>query len=44
MGATNRADILDRALMRAGRFDRVVYVDLPEFKERKEIFDVHLKP
>ncbi len=43
-GATNRADILDRALMRAGRFDRVVYVDLPEFKERKEIFDVHLKP
>jgi cell division protease FtsH len=44
MAATNRADILDRALMRAGRFDRVIYVDLPEFNERKEIFDVHLKP
>jgi ATP-dependent metalloprotease FtsH len=44
MAATNRADILDRALMRAGRFDRVIYVDLPEFNERKEIFEVHLKP
>ncbi len=44
MAATNRADILDRALMRAGRFDRVIYVDLPEFTERKEIFEVHLKP
>ncbi|KRO68877.1 MAG: peptidase M41 [Cryomorphaceae bacterium BACL7 MAG-120322-bin74] len=44
MGATNRADILDRALIRAGRFDRVIYVDLPEFNERKEIFEVHLKP
>lgn len=43
MAATNRADILDKALMRAGRFDRSVYVDLPELHERKEIFDVHLK-
>jgi len=44
MAATNRADILDRALMRAGRFDRIIYVDLPELNERKEIFSVHLKP
>lgn len=44
MAATNRADILDRALMRAGRFDRVIYVDLPELEERKEIFKVHLRP
>lgn len=44
MAATNRADILDRALMRAGRFDRIIYVDLPELNERKEIFQVHLKP
>lgn len=44
MGATNRADILDRALMRAGRFDRLIYVDLPELNERKEILKVHLKP
>ncbi|MDX5447791.1 MAG: ATP-dependent zinc metalloprotease FtsH [Bacteroidota bacterium] len=44
MAATNRADILDRALMRAGRFDRIVYVDLPELTERKEIFSVHLRP
>lgn len=44
MAATNRADILDRALMRAGRFDRIIYVDLPELNERKEIFAVHLKP
>ena len=43
MAATNRADILDRALMRAGRFDRVIYVDLPELTEREAIFDVHLK-
>ena len=42
MAATNRADILDRALMRAGRFDRVIYVDLPELNEREAIFDVHL--
>lgn len=42
MAATNRADILDKALMRAGRFDRTVYVDLPELHERKQIFDVHL--
>ena len=44
LGATNRADILDRALMRAGRFDRLVYIDLPDLRERKEIFQVHLKP
>ncbi|MBC8753600.1 ATP-dependent metallopeptidase FtsH/Yme1/Tma family protein [Kordia sp. YSTF-M3] len=44
MGATNRADILDKALMRAGRFDRQIYVDLPDLNERKEIFEVHLKP
>lgn len=43
MAATNRADILDKALMRAGRFDRMIYVDLPELHERKEIFEVHLK-
>jgi ATP-dependent metalloprotease FtsH len=44
LAATNRADILDRALMRAGRFDRQIYVDMPDVKERKEIFHVHLKP
>ena len=44
IAATNRADILDRALVRAGRFDRQIYVDLPELNERKEIFEVHLKP
>jgi cell division protease FtsH len=44
MAATNRADVLDKALMRAGRFDRQIYVDLPDVKERKEIFAVHLKP
>jgi len=44
LAATNRADILDRALVRAGRFDRQIYVDLPELNERKEIFEVHLKP
>ena len=44
LAATNRADVLDKALMRAGRFDRLIYVDLPDIRERKEIFDVHLKP
>lgn len=44
LAATNRADVLDKALMRAGRFDRQIYVDLPDLNERKEIFDVHLKP
>jgi ATP-dependent metalloprotease FtsH len=44
LAATNRADILDRALMRAGRFDRQIYVDLPDLNERKAIFQVHLKP
>lgn len=44
IAATNRADVLDRALMRAGRFDRQIYVDLPDLNERKEIFEVHLKP
>ena len=44
VAATNRADILDRALVRAGRFDRQIYVDLPELNERREIFEVHLKP
>ena len=43
LAATNRADILDRALMRAGRFDRQIYVDMPDVNERKEIFEVHLK-
>lgn len=43
LAATNRADILDKALMRAGRFDRQIYVDLPEFKERLEIFKVHIR-
>lgn len=43
MAATNRADILDKALMRAGRFDRSIYVDLPELHERKQIFNVHLQ-
>jgi ATP-dependent metalloprotease FtsH len=43
LAATNRADILDRALMRAGRFDRQIYVDMPDLNERKEIFKVHLK-
>lgn len=42
MAATNRADILDKALMRAGRFDRSIFVDLPELHERKQIFEVHL--
>ncbi len=44
LAATNRADVLDSALMRAGRFDRQIYVDMPDINERKEIFAVHLKP
>lgn len=44
IAATNRADVLDKALIRAGRFDRQIYVDLPDLNERKEIFEVHLKP
>lgn len=44
LAATNRADVLDSALMRAGRFDRQIYVDLPDVRERKEIFEVHLRP
>ena len=44
LAATNRADILDKALLRAGRFDRQIHVDLPDIQERKEIFKVHLRP
>ena len=44
MAATNRADILDKALLRAGRFDRQIHVDLPDLNERKEVFKVHLRP
>ncbi|HFS67031.1 MAG TPA: ATP-dependent zinc metalloprotease FtsH, partial [Flavobacteriia bacterium] len=44
IAATNRADVLDKALMRAGRFDRQIFVDLPDLNERKEIFQVHIKP
>lgn len=44
VAATNRADVLDKALMRAGRFDRQIYVDLPDKNERREIFEVHVKP
>ena len=44
LAATNRADILDKALLRAGRFDRQIHVDLPDLNERKEIFQVHLRP
>ena len=44
LAATNRADVLDKALMRAGRFDRQIFVDLPDIRERAEIFQVHLKP
>jgi cell division protease FtsH len=44
IAATNRADVLDKALLRAGRFDRQIYVDLPDIRERKEIFEVHLAP
>ncbi|WP_075343047.1 ATP-dependent zinc metalloprotease FtsH [Tenacibaculum agarivorans] len=43
LAATNRAEILDKALMRAGRFDRQIYVDLPDLHERREIFEVHIK-
>ncbi len=44
LAATNRADILDKALLRAGRFDRQIHVELPDLKEREEIFKVHLRP
>src|SRR4030043_596535 len=44
LAATNRADILDKALLRAGRFDRQIYVELPDLNERREIFLVHLRP
>jgi len=44
IAATNRSDVLDKALMRAGRFDRQIYIDLPDKNERKEIFEVHIKP
>ncbi len=44
LAATNRADILDKALMRAGRFDRQIHVELPDLKERHQIFEVHMKP
>jgi ATP-dependent metalloprotease FtsH len=44
IGATNRADVLDRALMRAGRFDRQIFVDMPDLNERADILRVHLKP
>ena len=44
LAATNRADILDKALLRAGRFDRQIHVDLPDLTERKAVFEVHLKP
>ncbi len=44
LAATNRADVLDKALMRAGRFDRQIFVDLPDVRERNEIFEVHLRP
>ena len=44
LAATNRADVLDNALLRAGRFDRQIHVDMPDLNERKEIFEVHLKP
>ncbi len=44
IAATNRADILDKALLRAGRFDRQIHVDLPELNERKDIFGVHMRP
>ncbi|MFO7978069.1 MAG: ATP-dependent zinc metalloprotease FtsH [Bacteroidales bacterium] len=44
LAATNRADILDRALMRAGRFDRQIHVEMPDLEERKAIFNVHMKP
>lgn len=44
LAATNRADVLDKALLRAGRFDRQIYVDLPDIREREQIFNVHLGP
>ncbi len=44
LAATNRADVLDKALLRPGRFDRQIYVDMPDLNERKEVFKVHLKP
>ena len=44
LAATNRADVLDKALLRAGRFDRQIHVDLPDLNERREIFNVHLRP
>lgn len=44
LAATNRADILDKALLRAGRFDRQIFVELPDLKERREIFKVHMRP
>ncbi len=44
LAATNRADVLDRALLRAGRFDRQIYVDMPDLNERKAIFNVHIRP
>lgn len=44
LAATNRVDMLDKALLRAGRFDRQIHVDLPDMAERKAIFQVHLKP
>lgn len=44
LAATNRVDMLDKALLRAGRFDRQIHVDLPDLAERKAIFQVHLKP
>jgi cell division protease FtsH len=44
LAATNRADVLDKALLRAGRFDRQIYVELPDLNERKEIFEVHIRP
>ena len=44
LAATNRVDVLDKALLRAGRFDRQIYVDLPDLNERKEVFGVHLRP
>ncbi|BEH00460.1 ATP-dependent zinc metalloprotease FtsH [Bacteroides sedimenti] len=44
LAATNRADILDKALLRAGRFDRQIHIDLPDLNERKEVFGVHLRP
>ena len=44
LAATNRVDVLDKALLRAGRFDRQIHVDLPDVNERKEVFGVHLRP